>query len=215
MIRLIIADDHPVVRAGVRAMLEAAGDLRVVAEIGHGAEIVPTVARHRHETDLLLLDARMPGLEPIAAVRTLRLSAPELKVLILSSYHECEYVTGLLHAGAHGYLLKDEPRATLIAALRTVADGDMYLSPKVAGVYVRHQQHRAAEHDRLQTLTARELEVLRLVGAGYDNQAISAVLTISHETVKHHLRNIYGKLGLTNRYQAIVFAFRNRLVAGE
>ncbi|WP_026370817.1 response regulator [Kallotenue papyrolyticum] len=215
MISLIIADDHPVVRAGVRAMLEAEGNLRVVAEIGHGAEIDPTVARHCHETDLLLLDARMPGLEPIAAVRALSVSAPELKVLVLSSYDESEYVTGLLHAGARGYILKDEPRATLIAAIRTVADGDMYLSPKVAGVYVRHQRQRATERDRLLTLTERELEVLRLVGAGYDNQAIGAALTISYETVKHHLRNIYGKLGLTNRYQAIVFAFRNRLVASE
>ncbi|GAB4199779.1 MAG: hypothetical protein OHK0022_20310 [Roseiflexaceae bacterium] len=109
-------------------------------------------------------------------------------------------------------MLKDEPRATLVSAVRIVADGDMYMSPKVATVYVRRQRTLASDRDRLLTLTDREREVLGLVGSGYDNQEIGDRLKISYETVKNHLRSIYGKLSVANRYQAIVFAFRNNLI---
>jgi len=211
-IRVLIADDHPVVRAGLRALLASSTEIQVVGEVAHGDEIIGAVAKRWPAVDVLVLDAHMPDFNPIAAVRRLIARFPALRILVLSSYDDREYVIGLLHAGAHGYVLKDEPPATLFAAIRTVADGEMYLSPRVARVYVGHQRRVTAERDELLDLTDRELEVLRLVGRGYDNGEIARILTISYETVKNHLRNIYGKLGLTNRYQAIVFAFRNELV---
>lgn len=106
-------------------------------------------------------------------------------------------------------MLKDEPRMTLISAVRIVAEGDMYISPKIAHVYVQRQRRMLEDHDHLMRLTEREREVLRLVGSGCDNQQIAMTLTISGETVKNHLRNVYSKLGILNRHQAIVFAFRN------
>lgn len=135
--------------------------------------------------------------------------------MILSSYDNSEYVLGLLNAGARGYALKDEPRATLISAIRIIADGETYMSPKIASVYIRQQRRLIEDRDRLLDLTGREQEVLGMVGIGLDNQQISDRLNISYETVKNHLRNIYSKLGLTNRYQAIVFAFRSGVAKVE
>ncbi len=211
-IRVLIADDHPVVRAGLQALLQTRNDIHVVGEITCGKDVLTAVAQHAHSLDLLILDAHMPDFNPVKAVREIRAQFPALRILILSSYDDREYVTGLLNAGVHGYVLKDEPPATLFAAIRTVAEGEMYLSPRIARVYVRHQRRLMNERDLLLELTDRELEVLRLVGKGYDNHEIARMLTISYETVKNHLRNIYSKLGLTNRYQAIVFAFRHNIV---
>lgn len=215
MIRLLIADDHPVVRAGLCALFERTPDIRVVEEISHGGIVVDTALTLWPNFDLLVLDARMPRFNPVTTVQQLCAELAGLKILIFSSYDDREYVIGLLNAGARGYLLKDEPRATIMSALRIIADGDMYISPKIASIYVRHQRDTGEERDQLLVLTSREIEVLQLVGAGYDNQEIGAALTISHETVKNHLRNIYSKLGLANRYQAITFAFRNQLVRGD
>lgn len=211
-IRVLIADDHPVVRAGLQAILATNERIRVIGEVARGEDLVEAVARFSPQLDLLILDAHMPDFNPVTAVRRLTAQFPALKILVLSSYDDREYVAGLLNAGVHGYVLKDEPPATLFAAIHTLAEGEMYLSPKVARVYVRHQRQLMSERDLLLDLTDRELEVLRLVGKGYDNHEIAKALAISYETVKNHLRNIYSKLGLTNRYQAIVFAFRHNLV---
>lgn len=215
MIRLLIADDHPIVRQGLRSLFESVPGVTVVDEIALGSVVAERALALWPAFDILMLDARMPGLDPIATVRQLCAAAPALKVVVLSSYDEPEYVTGLLNAGARGYILKDEPRATLVSALHVVADGEMYMSPKIASVYVRRQRRLTEERERLMALTDREREVLTLVGQGHDNQEVGAVLSISYETVKNHLRNIYTKLNLANRYQAIAFAFRTGLVAPE
>lgn len=212
MVRLVIADDHPVVRAGLRAVFETDTDLRVVEEIASGADVLDRVQHLWPAFDLLVLDARMPRFDPVATVRQLTQMYDDLKIMVLSSYDNSEYVNGLLNAGARGYVLKDEPRATLISAVHIIVNGDTYMSPKIASVYVQQQRRLIDDRNLLLELTDREREVLQLVGAGYDNQEIGNALTISYETVKNHLRNIYGKLGIGNRYQAIVFAFRNGIV---
>lgn len=209
MIRLVIADDHPVVREGLRIIFESDSEIAVVEEITQGKEVCNRVTALWPQFDILILDVRMPHFDPIATVQQLTNTLNDIKILVLSSYDNPEYVTGLLNAGARGYMLKDEPRMTLISAARIVTEGDMYISPKIAHVYVQRQRRLLEDHDHLMRLTEREKEVLRLVGSGCDNQQIATTLTISGETVKNHLRNVYSKLGILNRYQAIVFAFRN------
>lgn len=210
MIQVILADDHPIVRAGLRAILETTGTMQVVAEADSGASL-----RHalnmQPSFDLLFIDVRMPDFDPIVAVEEIRSQYPALKIVVLSSYDQPEYVHGLLNAGANGYILKDELTLKLVSALHVVLAGDIYLSPRIARVYVQQQRRRSGDDDRLAQLTRREREILRLIGNGLDNHEIGAQLTISRETVKNHLRNIYDKLGFTHRYNAIVFALRSGL----
>lgn len=214
MIKVIIADDHPVVRAGLRAILEATDTMQVVAEADSGAALRAVVEGHP-PFELLITDVRMPDFDPIAVIERIRLSRPALKIVVLSSYDQPEYVQGLLNAGASGYILKDELTVKLASALQVVLAGDIYLSPRIARVYVQHQRRRSGEHDRLQQLTRREREVLELIGNGLDNHEIGEQLTISRETVKNHLRNIYDKLGFAHRYSAIAFALRSGLAVAH
>jgi DNA-binding NarL/FixJ family response regulator len=215
MIRLLLVDDHPIVLEGLRSIFESSDDCQVIGELTGSVDLHTRILVRAAELDLVLLDARMPDFDPIATVRALAATHPPLKILILSSYDSPEYVHGLINAGAQGYILKDEPREIILSAVRIVAAGDMYISPRVARVYVQRQRRYNEARDRLIELTDREREVLRLVGAGYDNEQIGNELTISYDTVKNHLRNIYAKLGVTNRYQAIVFAFRSGLISLE
>ncbi|MBO9327037.1 MAG: response regulator transcription factor [Roseiflexus sp.] len=215
MIRLLLVDDHPIVLEGLRSIFESSDDCQVIGELTGSVDLHTQILVRAAELDVVLLDARMPDFDPIATVRALTAMHPPLKILILSSYDSPEYVHGLINAGAQGYILKDEPRETLLSAVRIVAAGDMYISPRAARVYVQRQRRYNEARDRLIELTDREREVLRLVGAGYDNEQIGNELTISYDTVKNHLRNIYAKLGVTNRYQAIVFAFRSGLISLE
>ncbi len=215
MIRLLLVDDHPIVLEGLRSIFESSDDCQVIGKLTGSVDLHTRILMHAAELDLVLLDARMPDFDPITTVRALAATHPPLRILILSSYDSPEYVHGLINAGAQGYILKDEPRETLLSAVRIVAAGDMYISPRVARVYVQRQRRYNEARDRLIELTDREREVLRLVGAGHDNEQIGNELTISYDTVKNHLRNIYAKLGVTNRYQAIVFAFRSGLISLE
>jgi DNA-binding NarL/FixJ family response regulator len=131
-LRVIIADDHPIVRAGLRTLLEATAGLELIAEIDRGEDVIGMVERWWLAFDVLILDARMPNLDPIQVVRNLVAAYPTIKIMVLSSYDNLEYVTGLLNAGSRGYVLKDEPRETIIAALSIVNSGETYMSPKVA-----------------------------------------------------------------------------------
>lgn len=211
-IRLIIADDHPIVRQGLRILFESSGQFEIVHEFDTGHRMAEVILTLWPGFDVLILDAHMPHFQPISVVSQLVSALPEIKIIVLSSYDNPEYVTGLLNAGCRGYILKDESPDSILSAVRIVHDGDTYMSPKVASVYVRRQRSNSSDLERLASLTEREREVLSLVGKGYDNSQICNTLVISYETVKNHLRNIYGKLGVENRYQAILFAIRVRLV---
>lgn len=208
-IRVTIADDHPVVRAGIRTMLGKAPDLGVVGEIEDGSQVEAQTCRWK--PDVLVLDVNMPGLDAIATTRRLTEQLPGLRILVLTAYDDEAYVTGLLSAGATGYLLKEEALDTLVAAIRAVARGESWLSQRIAGRLARRViSHMRAEE--VDPLSQREREVLRLLALGLSNDEIGERLFISKRTVQNHVSSIYGKLSLTSRAEAVLYAIRHSLV---
>ena len=199
-IRILLADDHPVVRDGLAAMLATQPDFAVVGEAGTGAEAVDQGVRLR--PDIVLMDLEMPVLDGIEAIRRLRATDPSIHVVVLTAFDTDERILGALQAGAQGYLLKGAPRAEIFAAIRTVSAGGALIPPLVASRLL--QRVRAAEHP--DALTAREIEVVRLVAAGLANREIAARLSISERTVKFHVSAILSKLGAGNRTQAVRLA---------
>jgi len=195
-IRILLADDHPVVRDGLAAMLGTQPDFQVIGEAGTGAEAVAEAARLR--PDVVLMDLEMPALDGIEAIRRLRAADPAVQVVVLTAFDTDERILGALQAGAQGYLLKGAPRAEIFAAIRAVSAGGALIPPVVASKLLR--QVRAAESP--DALTAREREVLGLVAAGLANREIAARLAISERTVKFHVSSLLAKLGAKNRTQA-------------
>jgi DNA-binding NarL/FixJ family response regulator len=199
-VRILLADDHPVVRDGLAAMLGTQPDFQVIGEAGTGAEAVAEAARLR--PDVVLMDLEMPSLDGIEAIRRLRAADPAVQVVVLTAFDTDERILGALQAGAQGYLLKGAPRAEIFAAIRAVSAGGALIPPVVASKLLR--QVRAAESP--DALTAREREVLGLVAAGLANREIAARLAISERTVKFHVSSILSKLGARNRTQAVRLA---------
>lgn len=199
-IRILLADDHPVVRDGLAAMLATQPDFEVVGEAGNGAEAVAEAARLR--PDVVLMDLQMPELDGIEAIQKMRAADPSVQVVVLTAFDTDERIVGSLQAGAQGYLLKGAPRAEIFAAIRTVSAGGALIPPVVASKLLR--QVRAAESP--DALTAREAEVLSLVASGLANKEIAARLSISERTVKFHVSSVLSKLGAKNRTQAVRLA---------
>jgi DNA-binding NarL/FixJ family response regulator len=211
-IRVLIADDQPLARAGFRAVLEATGGIDVVAEAESGEQAVE-LAR-RLSPDVVLMDVRMPGMDGIDATRRM----PQQNVLILTTFGIDDYIIEALRAGASGFLLKDAPVDELVRAVRTVAAGDAQLSPAVTKRLLDQVARRlpaAVQRDAgaLAELTEREREVLRLLAAGMSNAEIAAALVVSEPTVKTHVSNVLQKLHLRDRVQAVIYAYENGLVA--
>jgi DNA-binding NarL/FixJ family response regulator len=204
-IRVILADDHPLVRQGIRLFLEEADDVVVVAEATDGSEAVRLVEEHL--PDVAVLDIQMPGLSGIEATRQIKARFPQVRVLILTAYDEEPYVLALLQAGASGYLLKSADADELVRAVRAVHRGESALSPQAAARVVRQIQSKQA-FAQVETLTSRETEVLRLAAQGLTNIAIGHELGISARTVQGHLANIYGKLEVQSRTEAVTEALR-------
>ena len=204
-IRVLIVDDHPVVRDGLRGVLDGEDDMRVVGEAGHGAE---ALARARTTpVDVVLMDLRMPTMGGVEAIGVLRRTAPSVRVLVLTTYDTDRDVLPAVEAGATGYLLKDTLRDELLRAVRAAYRGEAVLSPAVAGRLMG--QVRAPAED---ALSGRELEVLRLVAAGKTNREIAATLVVSEHTVARHVQNIFAKLRVSSRTAATAFAFEHELV---
>jgi DNA-binding NarL/FixJ family response regulator len=211
-LRVLIADDQPLMRAGFRAVLEAAGDIDVVAEAGTGEEAIQ--AATEHTPDVVLMDIRMPGMNGIEATRRL----PRQRVLILTTFGLDEYIIDALRAGASGFMLKDAPTQELVRAVRAVAAGDAVLSPTVTRQLLDQVGRRlpaavSQTPDALAPLTDREQEVLRMLAAGLSNAEIAAALVVSDATVKTHVSNLLGKLGLRDRVQAVIYAYETGLIA--
>ncbi|MDP9072353.1 MAG: response regulator transcription factor [Actinomycetota bacterium] len=205
-IRVLVVDDHPVVRQGLRAFLESRPGIVVVGEAGDGATAVTEVDRLR--PDVVLMDLVMPGLEGAAAIRRIQERAPSARVLVLTSFASEDQVVPAVQAGAAGYLLKDVEPADLEAAIRTVHHGEGLLHPRVAAkVMAELAQGRAP----LESLTRRELEVLRLLAQGLSNRQLATELVVSEKTVKTHVSSILTKLHLADRTQAALFAVREGL----
>ena len=203
-IRLVIADDHPVVRAGLEGMLAGQPDFEIVGEASSGIEAVAlTAALH---PDVVLMDLRMAGLDGVAATAQIRKLQPETPVLVLTTYDSDADIRRAIEAGATGYVLKDTPRSQLFSAIRAVAQGKSILAPAVLTRLLRYMQTPVEE-----TLSAREIEVLMLAARGASNKEIARSLHISEATVKSHLIHIFSKLGVADRTAAVTVALERGL----
>lgn len=208
-IRVVLADDHAVVRKGIREFLEGAPDITVVAEATNGREALQAVAEHH--PDVAVLDIQMPEMSGIEATRRIKARYPDVRVLILTAYDDDPYVFALLQAGAGGYVLKTASGEELVQAVRAVHRGDSALDPAVARKVVQRLASghpTPASEEIVEGLTRRELEVLRLAARGLTNQAIGAELGISDRTVQGHLANVYAKLGVGTRTEAVLRAMK-------
>jgi DNA-binding NarL/FixJ family response regulator len=213
-VTVVLADDQALVRRGFRLILEAEPDLRVVAEAADGQEAIDAVGRHRPA--VVLMDIQMPGLDGLEATRRILGREDNVtRVLILTTFERDDYVFQALQLGASGFLLKTAPPEDLVTAVRVVAGGEALLSPsvtrRVIEEFASSHRHVPPSPD-LDRLTQRELEVLRLVAEGLSNAEIAARLYLSEATVKTHTSNILAKLGLRDRVQAVIFAYRQRLI---
>jgi two-component system response regulator DevR len=210
--RLMIVDDHEVVRMGLRAALDVEPDFTVVAEASNGQEAIEKARAHR--PDIVLMDVRMEGIDGIEACRELRSELPDTRVLMLTSFAEEETVVAALLAGAAGYVLKNVARSRLLEALRSVARGESLLDSRITrGVVeklVAARSGAAAEDDG--ELTAREREVLVLIAEGATNKEIAAKLVVSENTARNHVSHILGKLGFSRRSEAAAYAVKKGLV---
>ena len=202
-IRILIADDHPVVREGLAAMIKRRTDMTVVAEANHGQEAVALF--HQHQPDVVLMDLRMPEMDGVEAILTIREQTPEARVIVLTTYDTDEDIYRALRAGAKAYLLKDTPREELLDTIRAVSAGRTRVPSDVAAKLVERVSSEA--------LTAREVDVLRLIVAGNSNREIATLLYISEGTVKTHVNHILMKLGVSDRTQAVTTALRRGLVS--
>ncbi|MFF1871810.1 response regulator [Kitasatospora herbaricolor] len=222
-IRVVVADDQELVRAGFGMILDAQPDIEVVAEAADGAQAVEAVREHR--PDVLLLDVRMPVMDGLEAARQVCARYPETKVIMLTTFDVDDYVFDALYAGASGFLLKDVRRDDLAHGVRMVASGEALLAPSVTrrliGEFAARRPAGAATVARapsrlLEQLTAREQETLRLLARGLSNAEIAAELVVSEHTVKTHVSNVLAKLHLRDRVHAVVFAYEaGAVVAGE
>jgi two-component system NarL family response regulator len=201
-IRILIADDHPMIRAGLSASIEPEADLTVVAAASNGEQAVELF--REYQPDIALMDLRMPGMGGVAAIRAIRSEFPQAKIVVLSTYQGDEDIFRALDAGAVTYLLKDALAQDLIRVIREVMQGRRPLSPEIA--------QRLADRMLKPTLTARELEVMGLIARGMRNKEIAAELRISEETAQGHVKNILAKFGVHDRTEAVAVAIRRGIV---
>jgi DNA-binding NarL/FixJ family response regulator len=209
VIRVLVADDHPIVRSGIVALLSSSDDIVVVAEAGDGTEAVRLAAEHH--PDLVLMDLRMPRLGGVDATRELIAARPETRVLVLTTYETDELILSAIEAGASGYLMKASPHDEILEGVRSVARGETVLAPSIATKLVQHMRS-GAESVASPRLSPREIEVLRLVAAGLSNPAIGRTLFIGEATVKTHLQHVFEKLDVADRTRAVTRAMELGLI---
>jgi DNA-binding NarL/FixJ family response regulator len=212
-VRVLLVDDDDLMRAGLRSVLSSDETIEVVGEAGDGRGAVQRVGELR--PDIVLMDVRMPNLDGISATREVLAAQPEAKVVILTTFEEDDYIFGALSAGASGFLLKRTSPEGLIAALHTVAAGDSLLSPSVTRRVVERMAKQPAlntsSSERLDELTPRERDVLKLLARGLSNSEIATAFVIEESTVKTHVKRILMKLRLRDRVQAVIFAYESGL----
>ena len=214
-IRVLVADDQSMVRAGFRMLLSGEDDVEVVAEASNGIEAVEKAARF--SPTVVLMDIRMPELDGLEATRRILAADPEARVLVLTTFDLDEYVYEALRAGASGFVLKDDPPEQLLEAVRTVASGEALLSPAITKRVIREftRMARPSPPKELDDLSTREREVLRLIALGLSNAQIGQELFISETTVKTHVTHILSKLGLRDRVQVVVLAYQTGIVDAD
>ena len=204
-IRILMADDHPVVRAGIRGMLETQLDFEVIAEAENGREALDQTSKHT--PDVVLLELRMPEMDGVEAIGKIKESHPDIHILVLTAYDTDADIVRAVEAGATGYLLKDAPRDELFRAVRATAKGETVLAPPVAARLMSKVRDKGDT-----ALTAREIDVLMLVARGASNQDVGEKLHVSTATVKSHLLQIYQKLGVSDRTAAVTIAIERGII---
>jgi len=212
-IQILIADDHGVVRAGLRALLSAEADLEVVGEAATGEEAVRLAVRR--QPDVVLTDIGMPGMDGIEVARTLAEQAPKVRVLLLTVHEDTALLREALKAGAAGYVIKRAVESELINAIRAAAAGDLYVHPSMTRSLIEEEEPVHANNGVLGRLTPREIEVLRLIAEGYTNTQIADLLGLSPRTIETHRANIRAKLHLDSRAELVRFAARHGLLSNS
>lgn len=210
-IHLLLCDDHPVVRDGLAAILSTQTDFEVIGEASTGTEAVQKAIALK--PDVILLDLEMPELDGAEALKQIRAAQPEARAIVFTAFDTDERIVAAVQAGAHGYLLKGVPREELFKAIRVVSEGGSLLQPIIASKLLNHVRARRDEAEEAEPLTDREMEVLRLLAQGKSNKEIAATLVISERTVKFHVSSIMGKLGASNRTEAVSIAAGRGLVS--
>jgi len=210
-INVMIADDHSMVREGIKQLLELDGDISVVAEASNGKECIELLDEKR--TDVLLLDINMPYMNGLQVLQYLREKDIKIKVLILTIHNEVEYLVKAVEIGVDGYVLKDSNSSVLKKAIYSVYNGETFIEPELAPLMkIKLEEKNINNNNVISTLTKREIEVLKLLAEGLFNKEIAFTLAISEKTVKNHVSNIFKKINVSDRTQAAVFAIRHNLV---
>ena len=218
-IKIIIADDHALLRQGIRNVLELEQDLQVIGEAGDGEQAVEQAALL--VPDILLLDINMPKMNGLEVIRRVNVQPGRVRIIVLTMHDDENYVLEVIKAGAVGYLLKDIEPGMLVKAIRTVHEGESFIYPSLAKKlfgeinrqHVKNQEAaRVIERTREERLTYREIEVLEMVCKGMSNQDVAKKLFLSEKTVKNHLTNVFRKIGVTDRTQAVLYAIKNKIV---
>ena len=209
-VKIMIADDHSMIREGLKNLLELDGDIQVIAEAVDGEDCLEKLQLVK--PDVLLLDINMPKKNGLEVLKSLKSRRSKLKVLVLTVHNETEYLMKAVDIGVNGYVLKDSESAELKKAIFTVADGETYIQPSLIPALNAKMIETNKDAEKIKSLTKRELGVLKLLAVGMFNKEVGKRLEISERTVKNHVSNIFKKLGVTDRTQAAVFAIRNNLV---
>lgn len=209
-IKIMIADDHAIIREGIKNLLEFDGKIKVVEQASNGEECLEILKEK--DVDILLLDVNMPKKNGLEVLETLRNKGSNIKIIILTVHNEIEYLERAMDLGVDGYILKDSSSAELINAIEKVSDGEKYIQPDLIPALNAKLIHRDNDREKLEAVTKRELQALILVANGYSNKDIAIELNISERTVKNHLSSIFKKIDVDDRTQAAVFAIKNNLV---
>lgn len=209
-VKIMIADDHSMIREGLKNLLELDGDIQVISEAVDGEDCLDKLQVVK--PDVLLLDINMPKKNGLEVLKFLKSKRSKLKVLVLTVHNEIEYLMKAVDIGVNGYVLKDSESAELKKAIFTVAEGETYIQPSLIPALNAKMIETNKDAEKIKSLTKRELDVLKLLAVGMFNKEVGKRLEISERTVKNHVSNIFKKLGVTDRTQAAVFAIRNNLV---
>lgn len=210
-IKVVIVDDHALIREGIKKLLELEESFDIVALAGDGVEALEVIEKVR--PDVVLLDINMPNMNGIDCLKQIKAQYPDTKVVMLTIHEDAEYLIETINIGAEGYVLKDADVSSLVKAIQKVVQGEVYIHPTLSGILVREYKRKDKNNEELNgtALTKREYEVIRLISKGHNNKEIATELFISEKTVKNHVSNIFKKIKVTDRTQAALYAIKNNI----